>query len=121
MIDKLHKKVKKKAEKFKKVTKVSANDFYLQKGGFVINFIALKKEEEVLDYLCNGLENSPDTSAARCDQQKGLEVFRKTMMMQTVRCMQDNEFHRIYQNSFSRCRSRFDEYSRVSLTSKKRR
>lgn len=86
-----------------------------------MNFIAQEKEAEVIAYLHNGLVDSPDTSTARYEQQKGLEVFRKTMMMQTVRCMKDNEFHKIYQNSFSRCRSRFDEYSRVSLTSKKRR
>lgn len=90
-------------------------------GGFLVNYIALAKEEEVLKYLCNGLVNSPDTNAARCEQQKGLEVFRKTMKMQTVQCMQENEFRKIYQNSFSRCRSRFDEYSRISLTSKERK
>lgn len=94
---------------------------FIIEGGFGINFIALDKERKVLDYLSNDLEDSPDTAAARCEQQKGLEVFRKTMLMQTVRCMQDNEFYKIYQNSFSRCRSRLDEHSRVSLTSKKRR
>ncbi len=85
-----------------------------------MNYIASTKEEEVFSYLSNGLKGMPDTSPARYEQQKGLEVFRKTMMMQTVRCMKDNEFHKIYENSFSRCRSRWDEYSRVSLTSKKR-
>lgn len=85
-----------------------------------MNSIALEKENEVFSYLSNGLKGMPDTSTARYEQQKGLEVFRKTMMMQTVRCMKDNEFHKIYENSFSRCRSRWDEYSRVSLTSKKR-
>ena len=86
-----------------------------------MNKIALAKEDELLDYLCNGLVDSPDTSAARCKQQKGLKVFKNTMLLQTVRSMQDNEFQKIYQNSFSRCRSRFDEYSRVSLTSKERK
>lgn len=86
-----------------------------------MNAIANAKIEEVLEYLCNGLKNSPDTSAARCEQQKGLEVFRETMLMQSVEDMQDNEYHRIYQNSFSRCRSRVDERSRVSLTSKERK
>lgn len=91
------------------------------RGGMMLNYIALAKDTEVLDYLCNGLVDSPDTNAARCEQQKGLEVFRKTTRMQTIRCMQDNEFRKIYQNSFSRCRSRFDEYSKVSLTSNERR
>jgi hypothetical protein len=83
-----------------------------------LNEIALKKEEILLNYLCNDLVDSPDTSVARCKQQKGLEVFKETMLLHTVKSMQDNEFQKIYQNSFSRCRSRFDEYSRVSLTSK---
>lgn len=86
-----------------------------------MNNIAHEKENEVLNYLCNGLVNFPDTCVARQEQQKGLEVFRKTMLMQSVRCAQDNEFHKIYHNSFSRCRSRFDEYARVSLTSKERK
>lgn len=86
-----------------------------------MNYIALEKSKEVLEYLCNDLVDSPDTHAARCEQQKGLEVFRQTMKMQSIRCMKDNEFHRTYQNSFSRCRSRFDEYSRISLTSKERK
>ncbi len=86
-----------------------------------MNAIANAKIKEVLDYLCNDLEDSPDTSVARCEQQKGLEVFRKTMLMQSVEDMQENEYHSIYQNSFSRCRSRFDEYYRVSLTSKERK
>lgn len=93
----------------------------MKKEGSILNAIANAKIEEVLAYLCNGLENSPDTSSARAEQQKGLEVFRETMLMQSVEDMQDNEYHRIYQNSFSRCRSRFDEHFRVSLTSKERK
>lgn len=85
-----------------------------------MNQIAILKNKEVLEYLHNGLVNSPDTIAARHEQQKGLEVFRKTMLIQSIECMQDNEFHKIYYNSFSRCRSRFDEYARVSLTSVER-
>lgn len=92
----------------------------ISKRGIYLNSIAIEKEKEVLGYLCNGLVNSPDTNAARCEQQKGLEVFRKTMLMQSVEDMQDNEFHKIYQSSFSRCRSRYDEWFRVSLTSKLR-
>lgn len=82
---------------------------------------ALEKEAMVLDYLCNGLVGYPDTAVARQEQQKGLEVFRKTMQIQTVETVQDNEFHKIYNNSFSRCRSGFDEYAKVNLTSKYRK
>ena len=82
-----------------------------------MNIIALEKSKEVLEYLCNGLEDSPDTHAARCEQQKGLEVFGQTARMQSIACMKDNEFHGAYRNSFSRCRSRFDEWERISLTS----
>lgn len=82
-----------------------------------MNGIAKAKEKELLAYLCNGLVDSPDTPAARYKQMQGIEVFKKTASMQTVRNMQDNEYYGIYNNSFSRCRSRFDEYPRVNLTS----
>ncbi len=88
---------------------------------FVMNNIASKKKVEILSYLQNGLIDSPDTCAARRKQQEGLIVFKKTMQMLTVRGMQDNENDKIYYNSFSRCRSRLDEYSRVSLTSVERK
>lgn len=83
-----------------------------------MNPIANSKTQEVLDYLCINLENSVDTSASRAEQQKGLEVFRQTMIMLTVEDMQDCEYMRIYQNS--RIRSFFDEHFRISLTSKNR-
>ncbi len=86
-----------------------------------MNNIAKAKEEEVLKYLCNGLVNSPDTRAARFKQQQGLEVFRHAAFLRTVDIMKSNAYQEIYNNSFSRCRSRFDEYSRVSLTSKERK
>ena len=71
--------------------------------------------------MCNGLVGYPDTAVARQEQQKGHEVFRNTMKMQTVKTVQDNEFNKIYNNSFSRCRSRFDEYAKVNLTSRERK
>lgn len=83
-----------------------------------MNPIANSKTQEVLDYLCIDLENPVDTSASRAEQQKGLEVFRQTMIMLTVEDMQDCEYFKFYQNS--RTRSRFDERFRVSLTSKNR-
>jgi hypothetical protein len=86
-----------------------------------MNNIAMQKEKTLLDYLCNDLVDSPDTSVARMKQQKGLEVFKQTMLLHTVRTMQDTEFQKTYVNSFSRCRSRFDEFSRVCLTSRERK
>lgn len=86
-----------------------------------MNNIAKAKEEEVLKYLCNGLVNSPDTIAGRFQQQQGLEVFRKSIFLQTADIMKSNDYQEIYKNSFSRCRSRFDEYARFSLTSKERK
>lgn len=86
-----------------------------------MNNIAKAKETELLQYLCNGIIDSPDTSAARYKQQQGIDVFKKTASMQTIRMMQDNEYQNIYWNSFSRCRSRFDEYPRILLTSKERK
>ena len=86
-----------------------------------MNEIAMAKIKEVHGYLCNGLVDSPDTSVARYEQQKGLEVFRKTHQMLTDETMQDNDFHKIYQNKSFGCRSRFDEFARVSLTSKERK
>ena len=91
------------------------------KGVSKMNVIANAKEKKLLDYLCNGLENSPDTSTARCKQQVGLEVFKETMRLHTVRTMQDIQLMKVYENSFSRCRSRFDEFSRVSLGARERR
>lgn len=68
-----------------------------------MNHIALAKEDEVLKYLCNGLpEGRPDTAAARCEEQKGLEVFRKTAKMLSLKCMKLNHYQRICENSFSR-------------------
>ena len=82
-----------------------------------MNTIAVEMERRLLDgYLCNDLVDSPDTSVARAKQQKGIEVFKETMLLHTVETMQDSEFQETYVNSFSRCRSRFDEYSRVDLT-----
>ncbi len=82
-----------------------------------MNTIAVEMERRLLDgYLCNDLVDSPDTSVARAKQMKGIETFKETMRLHTVKTMQDNEFQKIYVNSFSRCRSRFDEYSRVDLT-----
>lgn len=86
-----------------------------------MNNIAQSKENDVLDYICNGLVNSPDTIAGRFKQQQDLEVFRQSALLQTVDIMQSNDYQEIYKNSFSRCRSRFDEYARVSLTSKERK
>jgi hypothetical protein len=87
-----------------------------------MNSIAMKKEERLLDgYLCNGLVDSPDTSVARRKQQKGLEVFRDIMLLHTVETMQEINFQHTYVNSFSRCRSRFDEFSRVCLGSRERK
>lgn len=85
------------------------------------NNIAIAKNEEVLAYLRNGLVDSPDTIAARYEQQKGLEVFRETdqMLSKNIEAMQDLEFHKIYWNR-SGCRTRFDEFARVSLTSVER-
>lgn len=86
-----------------------------------MNGIAKAKETELLAYLCNGLENLPDTPAARYKQMQGIEVFKKVAAHQTVRNMQDNDYHGILNNSFSRCRSRFDEYPRILLTSRERK
>ena len=86
-----------------------------------MNEIAIAKIKEVHGYLSNGLVDSPDTSVARYEQQKGLEVFRKTHQIHTDETMQDCDFHKIYQNKSFGCRSRFDEFSRVSLTSKERK
>ena len=86
-----------------------------------MNEIAIAKSKEVLGYLSNGLIDSPDTAVARYEQQKGLEVFRKTHQMHTAETMQDCDFHKIYQNKSFGCRSRFDEFARVSLTSKERK
>ncbi len=87
-----------------------------------MNEIANSKIKEVIDYLHVDLERpAVDTPSSRVEQQKGLEVRRATAEMLTVKDMQDLEYHKPYQNSFSRCRSRFDEHSRVSLTSKKRK
>lgn len=87
-----------------------------------MNPIANGKIKEVIDYLHVDLEYpAVDTSSSRQQQQKGLEVFRDTMNMLTVKDMQDLEYIKVYQNSFSRCRSRYDEHSRVSLASEKRK
>lgn len=86
-----------------------------------MNNIAKAKENDVLDYICNGLVNSPDTIAGRFKQLQGLEVFRKSISLQTADIMKSNDYQEIYKNSFSRCRSRFDEYGRISLTSKERK
>ena len=85
-----------------------------------MNPIANCKIKEVINYLCVDIEDPVDTPVSRAEQQKGLEVFRKTMLMLSADDMADNEYCEIYKNSFSRCRSRFDEYSRVLLTSKLR-
>lgn len=86
-----------------------------------MNGIAKAKEKELLAYLCNGIENSPDTPAARYKQMRGIEVFKKVAEHQTVRNMQDNDYCEIYKNKSFGCRSRFQEPYRINLTSRERR
>lgn len=86
-----------------------------------MNTIAVQKEEKLLDYLCNDLEDSPDTSVARAKQQEGLEVFKETRLLETAKHIREKDFKQFYKNSFSRCRSRFDEFSKVSLGARERR
>lgn len=85
-----------------------------------MNNIASTKKEELLGYVCNGLENQPDTCMTRHHQQKGLKVFKKTHDMLTLETYKAAENDKYYYNSFSRCRSRIDEPHRVQLTSAKR-
>lgn len=81
------------------------------------NKIAIAKNKEVMDYLHNGLRDQLDTIGARHEQQKGLEVFRKTDRMLTPEIMQELQFQRIYNNCGFGMRSRFNEMARVCLTS----
>ena len=67
------------------------------------------------------LADLPDTYAVRAQEVKHSHIFRSTYRRLTAQGMHENRYYRIYENSFSRCRTRFDECGRVSLTSKKRR
>lgn len=84
-----------------------------------MNNIAQEKEETLLNYLRNDLPESAcvDTSVARSKQMKGIEVFKKLMIMQDAKTMRDINFQEIY---VSKHRDRFWEYSRVSLGDKER-
>lgn len=67
------------------------------------------------------LADLPDTAAVRAAEVEHSDIFRSTYRRLTARGMRENHYYRIYENSFSRCRTRFDECGRVSLTSKKRK
>lgn len=90
-----------------------------------MNPIANKKESEILDYLSNDIEEAVDTSAHYCKQQEGIETIFNFTILHNVskerKLLHDLIFSKIFSNSFSTVRSRFDEFAKISLTSKERK
>lgn len=89
-----------------------------------MNPIANKKEAEILDYLSSDIGKTVDTNASRCYQQKGIEIFAKTSQLlkkAEENALNGSSFDNIFGNSFSNLRSDFDEYRKISLTSKERK
>ena len=83
--------------------------------------IAKRRCKEILaSYTCD-LSDMPDTREVRAREIEDSGIFRSTYRRLTARGMRENHYYRIYENSFSRCRNRFDECGRVSLTSKRRK
>ena len=85
-----------------------------------MSYIAKSKCEELKASFSIDTSNLPDTCAVRAQEKEISLPFKLTRRVLTVEGMRDNSYYRIYENSFSRCRSRFDEYGRVSLREKTR-
>lgn len=81
-----------------------------------MNKIAESKCEDILSLFKSNTADLPDCCAVRAEEKGDSDVF-KFLRKLSVRGMKDNWYYRIYENSFSRARSRFDECGRVNLTS----
>ena len=81
--------------------------------------IAKSKCEELKSSFWVDTSIFPDTCAVRAMEKEMSLPFKLTRRVLTVEGMRDNSYYRINENSFSRCRSRFDEFGRVSLTEKR--
>lgn len=82
--------------------------------------IARKRCEKVMKSFTVDSSNSPDTRTVRAKEKDDVILFHLTQQILTERGMRENQYYRIYENSFSRCRNRLDERGRVSLNSKNR-
>ena len=85
-----------------------------------MNIIANKKSEKVLSSYRADSEANVELRIIRAREKRDAILFTETQQMLTVKGMRENQYYRIYENSFSRSRNRFDECGRVSLTSKNR-
>ena len=85
-----------------------------------MNIIAQKKNRKLeSSYVDNDL-SSKDAHFVLAKEKRDTFLFNEAQQLMTKKGMRDNYYYRIYENSFSRLRNRFDECGRVSLTSKNR-
>ena len=84
-----------------------------------MNIIAQKKIEKLEKSFRTDSRANIDPRIIRANEKRDADLF-ETQQMMTVKGMRENHYYRIYENSFSRLRNRFDECGRVSLTSKNR-
>lgn len=85
-----------------------------------MHVIAQKKCEKVISSFKTDTSNFPDTCAVRAKEKRDAVLFRLTHQILSENGIRENQYYRIYENSFSRARNRLDECGRVSLTSRNR-
>ncbi len=77
---------------------------------------------DILDSFIYNTEGLSETPNVRARERRDSHIFyfRDWYNIMTVDGIQESRFFRIYENSFSRKRNRFDECGRVSLRPNKR-
>ena len=87
-----------------------------------MNKLCKKQCEDILDSFASDSSGLPETNYVRALERKDSHVFffRDWYNIMTVRGLQESKCFRIYENSFSRKRNRFDEGGCISLCAHKR-
>ena len=87
-----------------------------------MNKIGKEQCEDILNSFASDSAGMQETSNVRARERRDSHIFyfRDWYNILTVRGLQVSRCYRIYENSFSRKRNRFDEGGRISLRANKR-
>ncbi|MBO5971082.1 MAG: hypothetical protein J6S14_21615 [Clostridia bacterium] len=87
-----------------------------------MNKIGAGQCDDILDSFASDSSGLEETSNVRARERRDSHIFffRDWYNIMTARGLREGRYFRIYENSFSRKRSRFDEAGRISLCAKKR-
>ena len=87
-----------------------------------MNTLCRKQCCDILGSFASDSSGLPETSSVRVRERRDSHIFyfRDWHNIRTPRGVQESRYYRIYENSFSRKRNRFDEGGRISLCAKER-